>query len=247
MLLTALTAAARNSDPDYAVALHQVVSNNLPNTITGALDSPVIQDLVREIGKHTVQAAIEFQLAIVNELVSCTKRLTEFQIPIIAQQLLLEHPMETLADFKVCFLRASIGRYNDSRDKLVWLDGVVIGQWMSKYLDEKYEALEARLMSEKENPYEVVHRKPPPFNLVEEFNKVHDTAVQKIPAMSRETILEQGQKDPPPRPAISWRSTTAEEHAARQKQLEASKKAYMEALREKYPGLSDEQLNSMTL
>lgn len=252
-LITALTAASQPGFSDeQRLALQSAASRLLPKTVQTALDSPVLKDLVREIGEDSILRAIEYELMVLNELVGCTNRLSNIQIVAIAEQLLATYPNESLADFKICFMRATIGQYNNDKNKVVWLDGIVIGQWVGRYLSEKYDAVEARLMAEKDNPYDLSDKKAPPFDLLAEFKRVHGidlTEKTRIPRLTRDQILEQGQSEPPRRSATGARPMTAEEVEAWHLEKESSKIAWentrLEKLRKKYPDYPIEELRKL--
>lgn len=123
----------------------------LPATIEKAIGQPPIVTLVRSVGAELVQLQVEYELTVLSTLVSVGGNLTNFSIPFIAKQLIQEYPNETLADFKLCFQRGAMGAYG----AIQRLDGVTIGLWFKDYLEEKYQAVEAKLMGEKDKPYEV--------------------------------------------------------------------------------------------
>lgn len=176
-------------------------SKRLPSRIEDAIEFPTVMDLVRITGEPTLVAYIEFELIRLSTLVSVGGNLTNAQVPFIAQELLRQFPGETIADFKLCFHRGAIGQYG----QIFRLDGIVIREWMEKYLEEKYQVIENKLMLEKDHLY-----KPAPQTLTEEVKdqKVKDrlqewretiekTATDyKIKPLTQEEIWEEGKERP---------------------------------------------------
>ena len=124
----------------------------LPNTIEKAIGQPPISALVKSVGVEVLKLQVEYELTVLSALVSVGGNLTNFSIPFIADQLILQYPNESLADFKLCFQRGAMGVYGNIQR----LDGVTIGVWVKEYLEEKYQAIEAKLMSEKDEPYKIM-------------------------------------------------------------------------------------------
>jgi hypothetical protein len=125
----------------------------MPVRIEDALDFPVVSDVVRVAGEHTVCRYLEFELIKLSSLISVGGNFNNAQVVFIAQELVRVFPNETLADFKLCFHRGAIGQYGD----IFRMDGIVLRQWMEKYLEEKYQVIEDKLMREKDDQY--THRK----------------------------------------------------------------------------------------
>lgn len=222
------------------------VSKLLPTNIKQALDSPTVNDLVHAIGKVNVCFAVEYELCKMADMINVGGNLTGAQAQFIATQLVEMFPAENLADFKICFQRGAMGQYGD----IFRMDGVVIRKWMEQYLDEKYQTVEEKLMKEKDNMYKAPEKtQAPPFNIYEEFLKIHGKVTDKIPAMTREQILEQGQSEPPRKPSTGHRPMTPEEveewHRQKAAALEDAKARRIAELREKHPTLTAEELNRL--
>lgn len=130
---------------DYALA-----SSLLPSKIEQVFDQPKVCEMVQAIGHAKVQVQIELELVKLSDLLSVGGNFTPASIPFIAEQLIQMYPSESIADFKICFQRGGIGQYGPIQR----MDGVTVGVWMKKYLDEKYKVLENQLMNQKENIYE---------------------------------------------------------------------------------------------
>lgn len=110
-------------------------SNSLPTTIKGAIETPVVNDLVVAVGKASVCRLIEVELVKLAAAVSVGGSLDNYKVQLIATQLIEFFPYESVGDFKVCFFRASAGQYGD----IFRLDGIIVRKFMEKYLEEKYE------------------------------------------------------------------------------------------------------------
>src|SRR6185436_8236158 len=126
------------------------VSESLPSKIEHALNEPPICMVSKVVDQKTIEAFIAIELTKLKSMVNIDERLNlqSHQIPVIAASLLDLYSNESLADFKICFQRGAMGRY--SGGKLFRLDGAVIADWMQAYLDEKYQAVETKLMQEKD-------------------------------------------------------------------------------------------------
>jgi hypothetical protein len=124
------------------------VSAMLPSTIVEALELSPISEMKKHVPEKNIEAFIAIELNKLASMFNGDSRLNlqPNQIPFIANALINEFKNENLADFVICFKRGLIGKYDE---KLLRLDVHVIFQWMRKYLDEKYEALENKLMAEK--------------------------------------------------------------------------------------------------
>lgn len=121
----------------------------LPTKIEQVFDYPTVADQIKAVGEAPILNQIEFELECLADLMSVGGNLTTAQIVFIAKQLIEIFPAETLADFKICFHRGAIGQYGPIQR----MDGITLREWMEKYLEEKYQVLEDKLMREKETHY----------------------------------------------------------------------------------------------
>lgn len=129
-------------------------ANLLPSTIEEATKGTPIAVLLQVVPRENIEAFLAVELTKLASMVNVDERLNiqPHQTSIIASELVQEFRGESLADFKICFQRGRNGRYDD---KLLHLDSAVIGNWMRRYLEEKYIIVEAQLMAEKESFYRV--------------------------------------------------------------------------------------------
>ncbi len=117
----------------------------MPSKIEQVFDEPKVFELVKVLGNQSVRGQIEYELITLASLMSVGGNLNGAQVPFIASQLIELYPMESIADFKICFQRGCIGLYGDIQR----MDGITVNSWMVKYLEEKYEVLEKRIEKEK--------------------------------------------------------------------------------------------------
>lgn len=117
----------------------KLASESLPSKLTLVTKEPPICDIIRVVGNTQVVLFVKFELIKLAERVSVGNNLTASQVEFIATQMVEMFPSESLADFKLCFERGAIGQYGE----IFRMDGVVVRQWMQKYLDEKYQVVES--------------------------------------------------------------------------------------------------------
>lgn len=123
------------------------IAKSVPNRVAELLDCETISGLMDHAGKQPVQTYLEIEIvklaASVN--VNPALNLKDHQVPQIAEMLIETYKWESLEDFTLCFRRGTMGFYGE----IYRLDGAVIGTWMARYLEEKYDALEQRKAKEK--------------------------------------------------------------------------------------------------
>lgn len=168
----------------------------IPSKISLATKEPPLCDLIKIVGRSKIIIFLKLELAKLSERVNVGGNLTAGQIEFIATQLVEMFPGESLADFKICFERGAIGQYGE----IFRMDGIVIRQWMEKYLEEKYTIIEEELKSEKDNLYAPV--KPGEYNpdahsrglqmWLDEIQK----GMKKVPGMTDQEIRKYGQEKP---------------------------------------------------
>jgi len=123
------------------------VAKSVPNKVSELLDCEPLQSLISHAGGETVKAYIEAELIklAANFNGNPALNLKDYQVPVIADMLIENYRWESIEDFTLCFRKASAGLYGE----IYRIDGAVIGLWFSRYLDEKYDALEQRKAKEK--------------------------------------------------------------------------------------------------
>lgn len=125
---------------DISPAALEVFSSRMPKRIEDALDFPVVSEMVLAAGEDKIKAYVEFELIKLSTLISVGGNLNNAQVIFIAEELIRTYPKETLADFKLCFQRGAIGQYG----QIFRMDGIVLREWMTQYLDEKYQVVETQ-------------------------------------------------------------------------------------------------------
>jgi hypothetical protein len=164
-------------------------SRLMPTRIEQVFDQPKVNELILAIGATEVKNQVEYEVTVLASLVNTGGNLSNAQVTFIAEQLIQKFPTESIADFKICFQRGLTGNYG----QIFRMDSIVLFDWMEKYLDEKYQVMEDKLMKEKENHYKI------PTNVVErDYTEILDS-ISKIETkpmreMTDQEIKEEGQE-----------------------------------------------------
>lgn len=220
------------------------VAKSVSNRVADLLDCEPIQSLISHAGTETVKAYIEAELIKLagNFNGNPALNLKDYQVPVIAEMLIENYKWESIEDFTLCFKRAGAGMYGE----IYRIDGAVIGQWFSRYLDEKYDALEQRKAKEKHADKDIdltkvtqehVAKFGPGSEYYKEAQRIADDLINaskpaKGPRQETEFQLEKLGYTPP----------TAEEV---EKKLARIRELQIKALRDKHPGATDEELNKL--
>lgn len=125
--------------------------DKMPANIERAVDVGVPMRALDKITGNVCRF-IEYEIIMLAASVNVDQRFTfqNHQVPVIAQELFNQFPNESIEDIHLCFKRGSMGLYGE----IYRLDGAVLGGWMQKYVDEKYEVHVKKLTDAKESPYE---------------------------------------------------------------------------------------------
>lgn len=222
---------------DYASA-----ARCLPTKIHQVVNEPNLSDVVKVVGRSRIVTFIQLELAKAAERVNVSGNITPSQLEFISTQLVEMFPNETLADFKLCFERGCIGQYGP----IYRMDGIVIREWMEKYLDEKYQCVEESLMKEKDDQYKGLSKDEsgPGYEMFKNFVKELSGNVKKdVRPISKESILAEGQSEPKRKQGTSWPVSPPEKEAEIKAKIELGRKIH--ELSKQYPGKSLEELKSM--
>lgn len=175
----------------------------MPSKISEAIKQPPICDIVKVVGKGKIVLYVKLELVKVAERINVNNNITPAQMEFISTQMVEFFPNESLADFKICFERGCMGQYGT----IYWMDGIVIRQWMEKYLEEKYQVVEEDLKKEKDNLYQPVEKTKgyDPDQHQKWLDKLKEGCNPgiKVPGVSDEEIIINGQSKPPKRKGLT--------------------------------------------
>lgn len=121
----------------------------VPNTIEKAFEFPKVFEIEQIYGKETLLNMVETELVFLAAKFSTSGNLTDYQSKYVASELIEMYPKESVADFKTCFDMLAKGKFGT----VYRIDANVIFESFQKYLEDKYEFLENRLMKEKDDAY----------------------------------------------------------------------------------------------
>jgi len=107
---------------------------SVPNSVEKIMDEPLICQLVKQVGKDSLQQLLEAEIIRLANQMNVSNNINATQVPFIAETLLDTYPTESLADFILVFKRGSIGFYGNTYHKL---DCATIMEWMAKHIEEK--------------------------------------------------------------------------------------------------------------
>lgn len=183
---------------------------NVPRTIEQVLDRPAVSALINAgAKKESVEACLSLEILKTSSMITAGGNLREGHALEIAIQLIAEYPNESLEDFCLCLRRGLKGSYGD----IFRFDAMVIFGWFKQYLEEKYEAIETRMMREKDTQYTAIMVPdpsiPPSDTLTEEAKRqkekeriaawleaVKPLDDKKIPPLTDEDIRLEGKEKP---------------------------------------------------
>lgn len=106
----------------------------VPSSVEKIMNARLISDLVRQVGRETIQEFLEQEINRVALQMNVANNVAAFQVPFIAEALLENYPNESLADFILCFRRMAIGYYGSTYHRL---DASVFVDCITKHIEEK--------------------------------------------------------------------------------------------------------------
>lgn len=127
-------------------------------TVRDALDRPNITMLRKAVDPLMIEVFLAAQITKIIKQINIDPRLNihDSQVPMIVDMLLEKYPVESLEDISLCLRRGAIGYYGS----IYRVDAAVINEWMSQYLEEKYQIVESQIKKEKNAFDEIAERAP---------------------------------------------------------------------------------------
>jgi hypothetical protein len=125
---------------------YSMIASKVKFSIASVLDATPIAELKRQLpGKEdAIEKFLATQIQLLIESVNVTQNIEPHQVPGIAKTLIELFPVESLEDFVLCFKRGALAMYGPLYNRL---DASVLCEWMQKFLDEKYQVIEANVLS----------------------------------------------------------------------------------------------------
>lgn len=230
---------------ERGLSIQKIIDNSVP-----------VREIVRATGSiKPIAQALDIALTKLVQSININQNLNDSQIKVIVEDLLDKYPNESLEDFILCFKKARQGEFGI----IYHLHSAVIFGWMSGikdehgnvkqagYLDEKYEALVRKLEREKENMYARPENKPAKTELdVYQYWMEHNNlkeGIRPVPQISDESVLSEGQSEPPKKKGTSWPVSTPDKQAEIQAKIELGRKIH--ELGKSHPGKTLDELKAM--
>lgn len=154
--------------------------------------------LARQAEKKVIKAILDLHLSRLSASFNMNLNLKDHQIGVIVEDLIAEYPNETIEDFLYVFRQARLGAYGE----VYRLDSAVVFGWFKTHLEQKYERVEAKLMAEKDNQYQVeIHKEAVPIDKAQDYisqwlTSVGSIETKSIPPLTQKEIKEEGQDKP---------------------------------------------------
>lgn len=223
------------NDPEHArefersLTIKKIVESAMP-----------LCEVVRLTSSRAVAQTLDAALTKLVAAVNVSQNLNDGQIKTIVEDLIDKYPNESIEDFILVFKKARQGEFGI----IYSLHSAVIFGWMEFYLEEKYQAVERKLMLEKDKPYEL----PEPVEdgkgyaefkeWAKEFTKKSD-----VRPITGEDIKREGKTEMVKKRSIYYPSSTQSKADEIAERVERGRKIH--ELSKKYPTLSMEELKAM--
>lgn len=150
--------------------------------------------------RKTVKQILDMQLTKLAASFNLNLTFKDYQVSQIIEDLIEKYPNETIEDFIYTFKQARQGAYG----QVFRLDSAVVFDWMAQHLAQKYDAIEHKLYSEKDNMYKVDYDvKPEPLpidsdqaqmRLAEWLESIKGIESKAIVPLSEAQIREEGKE-----------------------------------------------------
>lgn len=138
--------------------------------IEHAIASTPITIQLKKYGKEAIGTQLMNMILELSTFFNLGKNMTEEQSAETAALLLEKYPVETLEDFSICFKKAKTGEYGKVYDRL---DGHIIFEWFSTYLEEKYQVRERIIQEEKKKQEKEQAEKAAEIDRIRQAYKTH--------------------------------------------------------------------------
>lgn len=177
-------------------------------TISVAVDSGIpLSEIVRETGFKSVAQVLDIHLTRLVAQFNLNNNIQDHQVKTIVEDLMEKFPNESVEDFILCFKMARQNAFG----VVYHLHSAVVFEWMAKYLEQKYEAVEKKHREQKAKestralPKEVPGISEVGAKALADMQKIVDATSKqsKVPAMTDGDIRRNGQEKPPKRDAVT--------------------------------------------
>lgn len=208
------------------------------------MDNSVSLNDVIELTSFTdVARTIDIALTKLVASVNVSQNLNDSQIKTIVEDLIDKYKNESIEDFILVFRKARQGEFGT----IYHLHSAVIFGWMEFYLEEKYQAVERKLMLDRDNIY---NNQVPAKDTGEtegwELFKSYAAKLKEektVRPLTDQDVLREGQSEPAKKKAIFYPSTPPEKAAEIQAKIELGRKIH--ELSKKHPDKSLDELKEL--
>lgn len=176
----------------------------VPRSINEVTECPPVKELLNQgAAINDLEACLAVEIAKVANMLTVGGNLRQGQSVEIAKQLIGDFPNESLQDFCLCLRLGIKGTYGE----IFRFDVMVINEWFGKYLQSKYDAIEQKLMQEKDDLYKPImisgkvddperHQR-----WLDKLKAAVESGTRKVPDLTPREIQDEGQKKPKPKTA----------------------------------------------
>lgn len=176
-----------------------LILNTVPRSIKDVIECPPVQQLVNSGAKlNDLEACLAVEITKTANMLTVGGNLRQGQSLDIARSLIAEFPGESLQDFCLCLRNGLKGNYGD----IYRFDILIISGWFKQYLQEKYEAIERKLMQEKDDMYKPIKTDPTnPDKHQMWIDRLKEAVgsneiIKKVPPITDEDVEQEGQERP---------------------------------------------------